>query len=56
VLGENPERIDIKYLMRFPEFQAFKQRTHKAAEANDEVVAAADAAPVIDTESLTLDE
>jgi restriction system protein len=57
VLGENPERIDIKYLMRFPEFQAFRQRTHKAAEADDQDIAAEEtAAHTDDTESLTLDE
>jgi restriction system protein len=57
VLIENPERIDIKYLSQFPEFRAFRQRTHKAAEADDPVVAAEVSTDVPDgASSLTLDE
>lgn len=35
VLVQNPERIDIKYLSQFPEFNAFRETTNDATEIGD---------------------
>jgi restriction system protein len=57
LLKENPERIDIKYLSQFPEFRAFRQKTHKAAEAVDPTIPAEGSTKITDgTDSLTPDE
>ncbi len=57
VLVQNPERIDIKYLKRFPEFKAFRETTNDAAEVGDPTDSPENGNDVIAiTESLTPDE
>lgn len=36
-LKSNPSRIDVKYLMQFPEFVEFRNRTHKNDEVSEQV-------------------
>jgi restriction system protein len=46
VLASNPDRIDVKFLERFPEFVAFRDLRHERPEETAEtVVAAIDATP-----------
>lgn len=58
VLVQNPDRIDIKYLSQFPEFQAFRETANNAAETGNSVVTSTESGDGVikNTDSLTPDE
>lgn len=57
VLAQNPERIDIKYLSQFPEFQVFRETANNATDGGPAINSPDSGDGVIkNTDSLTPDE